>query len=30
VPVLYFCMGEKYDDIMPYNPEFVVNNIVGG
>ncbi len=28
VPVLYFGMGEKYTDLMPYSPQFVVDNIV--
>jgi fused signal recognition particle receptor len=28
VPVLYFGTGEKYTDLMPYNPQFVVDNIV--
>lgn len=28
VPVLYFGTGEKYADLMPYNPQFVVDNIV--
>ncbi|MDE1855468.1 MAG: signal recognition particle-docking protein FtsY [Candidatus Micrarchaeota archaeon] len=30
VPVLYFGMGEKYTDLVPYNPQFVVDNIVPG
>lgn len=28
VPVLYFGTGEKYTDLVPYNPQFVVDNIV--
>jgi fused signal recognition particle receptor len=28
VPVLYFGMGEKYTDLMLYDPKFVVDNIV--
>ncbi len=28
VPVLYFGTGEKYTDLMPYDPKFVVDNIV--
>lgn len=28
VPVLYFGTGEKYDDLMPYDPKFVVDSIV--
>lgn len=28
VPVIYFGMGEKYGDLMPYDPQFVVDNIV--
>ncbi|MDE1874375.1 MAG: signal recognition particle-docking protein FtsY [Candidatus Micrarchaeota archaeon] len=28
VPVLYFGTGEKYTDLMPYSPQFVVDNIV--
>jgi len=28
VPVLYFGTGERYTDLMPYNPQFVVGNIV--
>jgi fused signal recognition particle receptor len=28
VPVLYFGMGEKYTDLMPYDPKFVVDNII--
>jgi fused signal recognition particle receptor len=28
VPVLYFGMGEKYADLMPYDPKFVVDNII--
>ncbi len=28
VPVLYFGTGEKYTDLIPYNPELVVDNIV--
>ncbi len=28
VPVIYFGLGEKYDDLMPYNPDFILNNIV--
>jgi len=30
IPVLYFGTGEKYGDLMPYDPEFVVNSIVPG
>lgn len=28
VPVLYFGLGEGYDDLMPYDPEFILNNMV--
>ncbi len=28
VPVLFFGTGEKYTDIMPYDVDFIVNNIV--
>ncbi|MGA3021045.1 MAG: signal recognition particle-docking protein FtsY [Candidatus Micrarchaeales archaeon] len=28
VPVIYFGMGEKYSDLMPYDPKFVVDNII--
>ncbi len=28
VPVLFFGVGEKYTDLMPYNPQFVVDNIM--
>ncbi len=28
VPVLYFGMGERYEDLMPYDPKFVVDNII--
>jgi fused signal recognition particle receptor len=28
VPVLFFGTGEKYDDLMAYDPEFVVDNII--
>jgi fused signal recognition particle receptor len=28
VPVLYFGTGERYTDLIPYNPQFVVGNIV--
>lgn len=28
IPVIYFGIGEKYSDLMQYNPEFVVNNIM--
>jgi len=30
VPVLYFGMGEKYTDLIPYDPQFVVDNIMPG
>ena len=28
VPVLYFGTGEKYGDLIPYDPKFVVDSIV--
>ncbi|MDE1856298.1 MAG: signal recognition particle-docking protein FtsY [Candidatus Micrarchaeota archaeon] len=28
VPILYFGMGEKYTDLMPYKPDFIIKNIV--
>ncbi len=28
VPVIYFGLGEGYDDLMPFSPEFILNNIV--
>ena len=28
VPILYFGIGEKYDDIIPYDPDFVIRNII--
>lgn len=28
VPILYFGIGEKYDDLMPYDPNFIIGNIV--
>jgi fused signal recognition particle receptor len=28
IPVLYFGVGEKYADLMPYDPKFVVDSIV--
>ena len=28
VPVIYFGLGEGYDDLMPYDPDFIINNIV--
>ena len=28
IPVLYFGTGEKYGDLIPYDPEFVVDSIV--
>lgn len=28
VPILYFGIGERYEDLMPYDPEFIINNIV--
>ncbi len=28
VPILYFGTGEKYTDIMPYDPKFIVDNIL--
>jgi len=28
VPVLYFGLGEGYDDLMPYNPEFITDNMI--
>ncbi len=27
-PILFFGVGEKYTDLMPYRPDFVVNNIL--
>ncbi len=30
VPILYFGMGEKYTDLVLYDPKFVVDNIVPG
>ena len=28
VPVLFFGVGEGYDDLMKYNPEFIINNMI--
>ncbi len=28
IPILYFGTGEKYTDIMPYDPQFIVDNIL--
>lgn len=28
VPVLFFGTGEGYDDILPYNPEYIIENMV--
>ncbi len=28
IPILFFCTGEKYTDIMRYNPDFVIDNIL--
>jgi fused signal recognition particle receptor len=28
IPVLYFGTGEKYSDIIPYDPQFIVDNIL--
>ncbi|VVB77037.1 Signal recognition particle receptor FtsY [uncultured archaeon] len=28
IPVLYFGIGEKYNDLIPYDPKFVVDSIV--
>ncbi len=28
VPILYFGVGEKYEDLVPYDPNFIINNIV--
>ena len=28
VPILYFGLGEKYDDMIPYDPNFIINNIL--
>ena len=28
IPVLYFGTGEKYTDLMPYDPEFVIDSMV--
>lgn len=28
VPILYFGIGEKYEDLMPYDPNFIINNII--
>ncbi|MDE1823901.1 MAG: signal recognition particle-docking protein FtsY [Candidatus Micrarchaeota archaeon] len=28
IPILFFGMGEKYSDLMAYDPEFIINNIV--
>ncbi len=29
IPILFFGTGEKYTDIMPYDPNFVIENIFG-
>ena len=28
IPILYFGTGEKYEDLMPYDPKFVAENII--
>ena len=28
VPILYFGVGEKYEDMIPYDPNFIINNII--
>lgn len=28
VPILFFGTGEKYEDIIPYDPEFIIDNIL--
>ncbi len=28
VPIMFFGTGEKYGDLMPYEPEFIVNNVL--
>lgn len=28
VPILFFGMGEKYDDLISYDPDFIIENIV--
>ena len=28
IPILYFGTGEKYSDLMPYDPQFIVDNIL--
>ncbi len=28
IPILFFGIGEKYNDIMPYDPDFIVDNIL--
>jgi len=28
IPILYFGTGEKYSDMMPYDPQFIVDNIL--
>ena len=28
IPVLYFGIGEKYEDLMPYDPNFIIDNMI--
>ena len=28
IPILFFGIGEKYNDLMPYDPDFIIDNIL--
>ncbi len=30
IPIMFFGIGEGYNDLMPYDPSFIIDNVVGG